>query len=261
MKFWGRRIRFETHADLRLDPPAVNSKSPSDCFQSTRWTIVAKVKDGADSKSREAALESLCRQYWKPLYVYVVKHGHPPEDAKDIVQDFFASILKKDLFADADPSRGKLRSFLIHALKCELSDVHRSQSTQKRGGHVNWIRLEASLVEIADSSRTPEEDFERQWAEVLVDACLTRLQDDYAKRGQSEVFHLLRPALLPGSGESMSTIAAQLGKSEGTTRVALTRMRKKFGEILLDEVSATLLPGDDPKEEVRHLMRALSPSS
>lgn len=220
---------------------------------------MARVRDGIDSKTREAALESLCSQYWKPLFIYVIKQGHSPEDAKDIVQDFFASILEKQMFAQADPGRGKLRSFLVHALKCELADVHRSKATRKRGGHVSWIPLDTEAVEIIDTSRTPEEEFDHHWARVLVDSCLLRLRADYEKRGQSEIFDLLRPALVPGGGWSASSASGPLGKSDGATRVALTRMRKKFGQILLDEVEATLLPGDDAREEVRHLLKALSP--
>lgn len=248
------------HSGQRLDSLPVNFESPNDCFQSTRWTIVAQVKGEPDAKTREAALESLCRQYWRPLCVYVVKRGHSEEDAKDIVQDFFADILKKGLFADADPRRGKLRNFLIHALRCKLSDVHRGRSAKKRGGHLSWVPFDSGLGEISDSAKTPEEAYELQWASVLVQSCMNRLESYYTTRGKPDLFRLLSPSLLPDSKTSITDAAAELEKSDGATRVALVRMRKKFGEILLDEVTATLLPGDDPKEEVRYLLSVLSTS-
>src|SRR5262245_39407495 len=85
-------------------------------FTTTHWSVVLDAANSAAPGAQEA-LEKLCRTYWYPLYAYVRRQGHSPEDAQDLTQAFFARFLEKRLVQSADPERGRFRSFLLTALK------------------------------------------------------------------------------------------------------------------------------------------------
>ena len=95
--------------------PNIGSTSAG-VFATTHWSVVLAAGQSADAQASEA-LEQLCRAYWYPLYAYVRRRGHGPEDAQDLAQEFFALFLRKEYFRLADRSRGRFRTFLLHALE------------------------------------------------------------------------------------------------------------------------------------------------
>ena len=103
-------------------------------FRTTNWT---RVGDAADSQGTgfSDALETLCQDYWYPLYSYVRRSGYSAEEAKDYTQDFFERMLSKDFFKRADRDRGRFRSFLVGCLKRFLMEKRRNSGRIKRGGH------------------------------------------------------------------------------------------------------------------------------
>ena len=101
-------------------------------FTTTHWSVVLSVGQ-QESPEATQALETLCRTYWYPLYAYVRRQGHRPEDAQDLTQEFFAHLLAKGFPRGAVPERGKFRSFLLASLRNFLVDQHRHADAAKRG--------------------------------------------------------------------------------------------------------------------------------
>ena len=244
-------------------PPPADENAQGAAFVTTRWSMVLSAGNQS-SPQRASALEQLCRAYWYPLYAYVRRRGHSPEDAQDLTQSFFARLLEKNWLAAADRERGKFRSFLLTALKNFLANEWDKASRQKRGGHAHIISLDAAALETrfghepADPA-TPETEFDRQWALTLLDLVLHSLEKEYAANGKGELFVNLRSTL---SGERATIpyaqIAARLDSTEGAIKVAVHRLRERYREILREEIAHTVETSAQVEEELRHLFAALS---
>ena len=202
------------------------------------------------------AMEELCERYWPALRTIAIRLGCSEPDADDMAQGFFVQVVKKDLFSKADPNRGKLRTFLITAFRRHLQDQWSKASAQKRGGDVEVLSFDEERDGLASGSI---DAFDREWAARVMDLSLERLQERYQQEEKEEVFHVLRPHLtgdLPDGG--MNELAEKLDLSTGATKVALHRIRKRFGETLRQEVAETLGENEDVEEELRHLFAAVS---
>ncbi|MDB6023914.1 MAG: hypothetical protein JWM68_137 [Verrucomicrobiales bacterium] len=233
-------------------------------FPHTRWSVVLAATQRHSSPESAAALESLCRAYWHPLYAYVRRSGQSPHDAQDITQEFFALLLEKHWLDTADREKGRLRTFLIVALKNFMSKEWRRASAQKRGGgsaHVAFDTTLAETVYATDSSTklAPDEIFDREWALTLLDLTLKRLQAEFAAAGKGNDFEALKGCLMAAHGGiDYTAVASQLEMNEGAARVAVHRLRKRFRDVYREEISQTLAEGADLDAELRHLAGALS---
>jgi RNA polymerase sigma factor (sigma-70 family) len=231
-------------------------------FPNTRWSMVLAARES--SPKAAAALEEICRIYWYPLYLYVRRSGHQPHDAQDLTQEFFCRLLEKRWLDTADREKGKLRTFLIMALKHFMAKEWRRATAQRRGGGQAPLPMDTTFAEsrlAADpSSLPPEAAFDRQWALTLLDQTIRRLQQEFAVAGRAEVFATLKNALLSAGHHDFDHAAAgqKLGMSEGAVRVAIHRLRKRFREIYREEISQTLAEGADLEAELRHLAAALA---
>ena len=216
-----------------------------------------------DPALARAALETLCASAWYPLYAFVRRRGHGAEDARDLVQGFFARFLEKADFAGLHPSRGRFRSFLLASVKNWLADEHEREVAQRRGGGTVPIDFEAADERYRIDPGTdvsPERLFERQWALELLDRALGRVEADYATDGRAEIFAALKPALQGRSADApLSEIAARLGSTEGAVKVAAHRLRRRFREALRTEIAETVSTEEEVEEEIRDLFRALGP--
>ena len=244
-----------------MDTPAHTA-----AFKPTRWSLVLRAGDARDPAAL-AALDELCRAYWQPLCAFARRRGLGPEDAEDATQSFFALILEKHTLAQADPQRGKLRTYLLTAFTRHLINLDAHRSAEKRGGGRAPISLEAAAeegradIEPSDA-HTPERFFHRQWALTVLAKTLAVLEAQWAADGHANEFIALRPFLdfaEEESGPSYATVAAQLGSTTGAARVAVHRLRKRYREALFAEIAETL---DDPspeaiKEEIQALFAAL----
>ena len=232
------------------------------CFQSTHWSVVLAATQ-PDSAQAAAALETLCRGYWPPLYAFIRRRGHNPEEAEDLTQEFFARLLKRNDLATTSPEKGRFRSFLLTLLKHFLvNEWHRAQS-QKRGGARLAISLDAQSVEARYQielveTATPETVFERHWAFTVLDQTMTQLADEYAKADKGDLFALLKETL---SGQKRATpraeLAARCGVSVGAVDVAVHRLRRRYGELLREQIAHTVSQPGEVEEEIRHLKAVL----
>jgi len=218
---------------------------------------------GDSSQSREA-LAYLCARYWYPLFAYVRRRGVSPEDAKDLTQAFFERLLERGWVGDADPGRGRFRTFLLTAMSRFLSDEWDKARAQKRGGGVIHVPLQLDTAETrygcepADCS-TPEQCYERRWALTLLESALEQLRGEYDREGKAALFAALHPCLVGGSdAQPYARLAAQMGMSEGAVKVAVHRLRKRYRRWLREEIEQTLGSGEDADEELRHIFAVLA---
>jgi DNA-directed RNA polymerase specialized sigma24 family protein len=236
------------------------SSAPAE-FAATRWSLVLSAKAN-DSPQSDAALETLCRNYWRPLYAYVRRQGLSPHDAQDLTQAFFARLLEKNYLAAVTPGKGKFRSFLLAALKHFLSNEWDKTRAQKRGGGKPLVSLDYEAAEagcaLESSAVAPDAIFDRRWAVTLLERTLARLREEYIADGKVAVFEQLKETL---TGEQQSipyaTVARQLASSEGAVKVAVHRLRRRYRELLRAEIADTVSGQEEIEEELRHLFAAL----
>jgi RNA polymerase sigma factor (sigma-70 family) len=225
----------------------------SSVFPSTRWSLVLSAAAGA-----ELSLETLCRHYWQPVFVVARHAGHDIETAKDLTQGFFAKLLEKGWLGTADHEKGRFRTFLVTALKRYMANEWHREHAAKRGGK-RLVQLDTELGEHLEamedvSTLSPDRLFDRQWALALLDQSLHRLEKEWA----GDQFELLKACLTSDRGETdYAALARQLGGSEGAARVAVHRLRKRYREIIRDEIAQTVANPADVDDELRALMQSL----
>lgn len=225
-------------------------------FRTTRWTVVLQ----AQGEPSTLALDELCQRYWYPLYAFVRRQGHNATEAQDLTQEFFARLLEKQWLDAAKRERGKFRTFLIIAMKRFLANEWKQSQRLKRGGGTPILSLdELEAEERFSHEPCTEEDasllYDRGWALTLLDRSLQQVEQEQ----DPEKFEILKPCLIAAKGEFDCTKAAQkLGMSEGTTRVAVHRLRKRYREIFRQEIAQTVAKPEDIDDEVRHLIKVIS---
>jgi RNA polymerase sigma-70 factor (ECF subfamily) len=208
------------------------------------------------------ALEELCRCYWQPLYSYVRWQGFDVQEAQDMTQEFFARLLAKNSLVEVDRSKGKFRSFLLASLKHFLANERDRAQTIKRGGRQIFVPLDAMStetryrVEPADNL-SPDKAFERRWALTVLDQVLARLRVEFAAAGKEAQFEALKPFLTDdGKSDSQAEVGARCGMSEGAIKVTIHRLRRRYRELLREEIAQTVASPEEIDEEMRHLFAA-----
>ncbi len=232
-------------------------------FATTHWSVVLAAGP-QDTLQSAAAREKLCRAYWYPLYAYVRRRGYGLEDAQDLTQEFFARFLSGESLSRADQRRGRFRSYLLGAFNHFLSDEWDRSHRIKRGGQVCQIPLDAAsgearyALEPADE-RSPDRLFERRWALALLDGVWRQLQQEYEVAGKGEIFARLNCFLTGGvEDESYRLKAGELQMTEGAARVAVHRLRQRYGELFRQAVADTVEGPEELADEMRHLVAVLS---
>jgi RNA polymerase sigma-70 factor (ECF subfamily) len=219
--------------------------SPPRPFQTTRWTVVRRAA-GSDEAAAREALAVLCDGYWYPIYAFMRRSGKSPHDAEDLTQGVFARLLENNLFAAADPEKGKFRTFLLSCARNFMADAHDRESAQKRGAALttSFDTAEAEeryAIEPVDDM-TPDRLFQRRWAMSLVDQTLQALAAEYGSQNKSQLFAALRPLLGFGTGvkKSYKELVVELGMPLGTLQNHVFRMRERWRELLFERVAETL---------------------
>ncbi len=238
---------------MSLLPPADRN------FPTTHWTRLIRLRS-TDAVAARRAVEDIFNAYRFPLYGYLRGSQMNHEDAEDVLQGFFEKMLRTDSLGDADPAHGKLRTFLLTSLLRFKSNFQRGERRRQQR-----VRTEGDLWD-EDETRwqrdqcvahdTPELAFERRWAYELIAQVRARLRADYEQRGKLELHDALSPLLSSDQpeNETLAGMGARLGLTGNALRIALTRMRKAFRALLLQEVRQTLDDGDDARTEIRHLL-------
>jgi RNA polymerase sigma factor (sigma-70 family) len=245
-------------------PPPSDQPASSGGFAATRWTLVLSAARGSETPRAAAALAELCRIYWYPLYAYVRRRDYDVPEAEDLTQEFLARLLAKNYLADVDRRKGKFRAFLLAALKHFLANEWHRSHAQKRGGGAIVLSLDANTAE--DRYRlepfhnmTPERLFERQWALTVLDRVLAGLQAEMTAQAKQALFEALKHCLTEQrQSGGYAEVAAELGMTEGAVKTAAHRLRRRYRELLREEIAQTVAGPDEIEEEIRYLLSCLS---
>lgn len=230
-------------------------------FATTRWSLVLAARDEETADAR-SAFADLFAIYWDPLYAFLRRRGCDVEEARDVAQAYFTSVLEKGTLGSVDPSRGRFRSFLLVSARHFLADEIGRRNAKKRGGGARDLSLETEEAErgyraLAVDDTTPEAVFERRWAQTVVARALDRLRREHEDRGGGDRFRRLSPFLVEGGEGGYREVAEALGTTEGAVKTSVHRMRQRFGALLRAEVAETVRDEADVEDELRCLLRAL----
>ena len=212
-----------------------------------------------DTPQSKAALEQLCRTYWYPLYAYVRRRGYSPEDAQDLTQGFFARLLARQSLATVHPERGLFRCFMLAALKRFLVNDYERAGAVKRGGtkaHVPFDGREAEERYCLDAGEqnTPDKLFDRAWALSVMEAASGRLEEEYRLEGKDRLFERLKLFLAGNEKETTyATAGTELAMSEGAVKVAVHRMRRRYRDLLREQVAHTVSSTANLEDELQSL--------
>jgi len=224
----------------------------------TNWSVVLEAQ--GQSPAAQEVLEKLCRTYWRPIFAFLRRQGISPEEAEDITQGFFAQLLERRSLDAVRKEKGRLRSFLLGALKYFVVDEQRRAMAVKRGKGQRLIPLEElradERIEMEPSDpMTAEMIYERRWALTVLERVLSRLKDEYVAAGNAALFDALKELLPdePGS-PSQAEIAARLGMTENAVRQAFYRFRQRYQALLREEIANTVATPGDIEDELRHLI-------
>ena len=234
-------------------------------FAPTRWTLILRAR--GETPEARVALGELCEAYYQPVLRFLQREGRNEDTARELTQEFFARILASGAFEQADPERGRFRSYLLGALKHFLADQRKHEHRLKRGGGAMPESLDAAdaagdsaSLQVADTSTfAPEAFFDREWALAVMARALETLQKEFSTAGKANQFDTLKPWLM-GEAPSMSQAGAarQLDLSEGAVKVVIHRLRKRFRDAVRAEIAQTLRDPSRVDEELRHLIESLA---
>lgn len=234
----------------------------SSAFPDTPWTLVDSIYRGTEDE-RSASLDRICQSYWYPIYAYLRRCGRGREDAEDLTQVFFSTLISDETLRSADRERGKLRTFLLCVLKRTVCDADRFRCAQKRGsGHLN-LSLDIKDAENRYLCEPAEEDdpetiYLRSWANALLDGVRTGLREEFAREKRSDLFdHLDAYISDEGHCAPYSELAAKLGSTPGAVRLLVFRLRKKFRERLRERISLTVASSEEVDSELRWMREVL----
>jgi RNA polymerase sigma-70 factor (ECF subfamily) len=244
--------------------PEVDSLSRGrGAFPTTHWSLIVHAGAASESKAH-AALGTLCRQYWYPIYAFVRRQGRTHHEAEDTTQEFFARLLAADGLARAQPERGRFRSFLLTSVKNFLTNEWHRNRAAKRGGGAEMLSLDLERAEErythepVSAELTPEQAYEHTWAQSLIDAAAASLRAEYHESGRGDQFNALLPHLWEDrKSDSQQESAARLGMNTHAFTMAVHRLRRRLGARLRAGVAETVAESSEVEAELRHLIAAL----
>ncbi len=231
-------------------------------FPITRWSLIARVK--ADDADSSAALEEICRNYWYPLYAFLRRSGVRPHDAEDVTQGFFLRVLSKEILHAASAEKGTLRSLLLGSLKCHLADHCRAANAGKRGSGqapipIEWDKAEQRYSVEPVDTLDPEKLYSRTWARRIFENVGTQVCAAFLATYPPETYALIEPHLIPDEDRApYRELAGQLGSTEGSARLLIYRMRRKFRERLEAEIALTVADSAEIPGELAWMRAALA---
>lgn len=233
-----------------------------DGFHTTRWSLIAAAQ-GPRTPAARAALDTLCRAYWYPLYAWARRRGLSEEDARDATQGFFAALLSRDDLAGVQPDAGRFRAWLLACMKHFVANLWDASRAQKRGGGAGPVALddvEAERRYLAEPSTAagPDALYERRWALMLLASVQEDLRSEYESSGRQALFAALHPALAGELATPYAQLGVQLGLSEGAVKVAVHRLRRRYADALRARVADTVASTDEVDAELDALLGALS---
>jgi RNA polymerase sigma factor (sigma-70 family) len=238
-----------------------NDAGLANAFVTTHWSVVLAAQ--GSSPAAEEALDKLCRTYWRPIYSFARREGRTIEDAQDVTQSFFARLLERRDFDAVRREKGRLRSYLLVSLKHFLAKERQRATTIKRGDGQPLLSLDEILAherndpEPADAL-SADRIFERRWALTVLERVLDQLGQEYGRAGNADLFDRFKELLADESRQmSQAQIASETGMNENAVKQAYHRFRRRYRELLREEIAQTVTVPGDVDDELRHLIAVL----
>jgi len=242
-------------SSISMNPsPPVPSRDGA-LFATTRWTIVSMAGVPGEGRERMAALEQLCETYRPAVLAFLKGSGKSREDAEDLTQQFFYQMLTKKMLSHAEAKRGKFRSFLLACVNNFSRDQFHRQQAQKRGGGMKFEMIDGQ--EPPCQKALPDQDFDRKWAETVIESSLKRVEAEWLEQGKP--FEELKGYLVETKGEiPFETKAAELEISMPALKSAVYRLRQRYGACVREIVAETIAEGDSVDDELNCLLEILA---
>jgi RNA polymerase sigma-70 factor (ECF subfamily) len=242
---------------MRLTPPGTSK------FATTHWSVVLAAGSPESTRYKEA-LETLCRTYWFPIYVYLRRKGYSANKAEDQTQGFFTHMIEMHDLRQADPDRGRFRSFLLSMLKHFMADQWDWSQAQKRGGGKQTLSLDFADAEARyklepSHQLSPDKLFEKSWALTVLAQTMARLKAESSDTRRQMLFENLK-AHLAGQSDTVPyrELATKLHMTEGAVKVAVHRLRQRYRELLREHIAQTVSGPEQIEDEIRALFVALA---
>jgi RNA polymerase sigma-70 factor (ECF subfamily) len=239
--------------------PSRLSSADGGAFTTTHWSVIVAAGQ-PDSLAQEKALAILCRSYWLPVYAYVRRRGHKPEDAQDLTQEFFARLLAKEWLAGIEPRVSRFRSFLLTTVSRFLANEYDRTRAAKRGGGTQALSLDEAedLCRDETGAESPEHSYDRRWALAVMEQALARLREEARTNDKLPHFERLSPFLSrePAAGE-YDAAAAELNLASGAVGVAVLRLRRRYRDAVREVIADTVSRHEDVEDELRYLLEVL----
>lgn len=248
---------------MQENTPKNSARPGTSRFATTHWSVVRAAGKSSSPRYKEA-MGTLCQTYWFPLYAFLRRQGNNSNQAEEYTQAFFAHLLEKHSVRLADPKQGKFRSFLLIAMKYFLANERDRARAKKRGGgrkvlSLNFENAENQYALEPAHELSPEKLFERSWALAVLEKTMSQLTAEAANSKKQELFDHLKVYLTARkSAVSYRDVAEELGMSEGAVKVAVHRLRRRYRQLLRDEIAQTVATEDQIDEEIRDLFAALA---
>jgi RNA polymerase sigma-70 factor (ECF subfamily) len=206
-------------------------------------------------------MEDICRDYWYPLYAFSRRAGFNAHDAEDVTQLFFQNLVTSEGIQEARQEKGRLRTFMLAMLKRVISKVRRHESAEKRGGGREATVSFDDLSAEERYSREPTGDhnadaiFDRAWAHNILANATEKLRVEYAKVDNLDTFEHLREFLPLGDNKTpYPDAAARLEITEGSLRLLIHRMRKRYAKLIETEIGQTVTGAEEIRAELDYVM-------
>jgi DNA-directed RNA polymerase specialized sigma24 family protein len=233
-------------------------------FNTTPWSLLFAFRYGSNPTGKQTALSRLCEIYWRPIFIVVRRCGYDLYDAQDLTQNFMVYLIQREAFASADRAKGKFRSYVLGTLKHFLIHAWRDGRTQKRGGGADTLPLDEAVtseIETAERSHrhvAQPHSIDRQWALAIQHRVDDRIATEHAAAQKSELYLTLRRHLTAEkSSGSYKEDARRLRRPVATVRSDVARMRRRYTELLLEELKSDA-PEADLKQELLDYCRIIA---
>ena len=239
-------------------------------FRTTRWTQVIAAR--GDSPESRLALRDLCQTYYEPVAMFVqrsrIGFSQDPDEARDLTHAFFAKLLEGHSLDHTDRTQGRFRSYLLGAVKHFLADQSDHERAVKRGGGVSPRplagvgsdneHLSIGHEPVDPQGFAPDVYFDRQWGLAIVQQAMTVLRAEASEADDLARFDRLQPWLVTPSGHETAIAAARsLNLSDGAFKVAVHRLRKRYRQLVVERIAATVGDPSEAAEELNYLVQVL----
>jgi len=236
-------------------------------FETTRWSQINLVQKSDAERQRSITNDLICA-YWKPVYCYLRQKGYGNEEAKDLTQGFFQEIvLGRGLIQQADPSKGRFRTFLLTALNRFVSNEHRRETTRKRMPAHGLQRFDPDQLldlPLEGSGITPDEAFNYAWATEVLDAVLKEVRQNFCSTGRAVYWmvfqeRVLTPILEDITPPSIPEICRRHGvDTESRASNMIATAKRRFQRVLQLKLSQFVEADSTVEGELHDLLAALS---